>query len=200
MAAAPAGLHVGQAGAEAGGQPTGLGQQQQGGGLGDAEQLLGIDRDRIGQLQARHRLAMAPGETAHGSDRPIDVQPDALGAAEGRDRRQRVHRPPHRGARRGHHRQHGLACPAGRLQGFRQGGRLQAPVAIHGQAPQGRWRQAHHGQGLAQGDMGINAAKHQGPLVTGQASPLAGHHQGHQIAQAAATGQHPARPGAQAQG
>ena len=48
--------------------------------------------------------------------------------------------------------------------------------------------------------MGINAAQHLGPLVPGQAGPLAGHHQGHQIAQAAATSQHPPRPLTQAQG
>ena len=82
MAPAPAGFHIGQAGLKGLGQGLGLGQQQQGGGLGDAQHLLGIDRDRIGALQPGHPETVRWHQAKNGTDRPIHMQPQAAPGTE----------------------------------------------------------------------------------------------------------------------
>ena len=121
------------------------------------------------------------------------MQPDALRPAQGCDRCDRIDGAAHGGAGRGHHRQHRLSAVPGCRQTIGQASGIEATLTIHRHRPQRRGRQPHHRQRLGDRHMGIGAAEHQRVAAPLQASAVARHHQGHQVAERAAAGGYAAR-------
>ena len=111
MAAAPARLHVGQSGVKRLRQCLGAGQQQQGGRFGDSQQFLGIDRDRIGLLQASNPMAVGRHQAEHSPDSAIHMQPQAAPLANPSYRTEGVDCPPNSGASGGNYRDHWQPSP-----------------------------------------------------------------------------------------
>ena len=80
------------------------------------------------------------------------------------------------------------------LQGLLQQLGLHAPLVVNRQTLKPISGQSHHACGLEQGYMGIGAAEHHALLASPLRQAIAGHQEGHQIAEGAAGRQH-AAPG-----
>ena len=121
MATTPARLHVGQSGVEGLRQGLGASQQQQGGGFGDSQQFLGIDRDRIGSLQASNPMAVGRHQAKYGPDSAIHMQPLAAPLANPSYLAEGVDCPPNSGASGSDYRDHRQPSPLELIKLYFQG-------------------------------------------------------------------------------
>ena len=97
------GFHVGKTGGKSLEQTTFVAHQQQRRGLGDPQQFLGIQRDRISPVKTLHQPRRCGREGKHAADRCIHMQPDAVTGTQIRDQRQWIHSTTHGGSSGGHH-------------------------------------------------------------------------------------------------
>ena len=99
-------LHVGQGCGEGGSELLALANQQHRGGFADAQELLRIQANRIGQLQTSHSPAVLITEPAHSTNGGVHVKPNAELAAERSKLGQGIDGPLDGAASHTHHRQH----------------------------------------------------------------------------------------------
>ena len=168
-------------------KPGPIAQEQQRGGFGDAQQLLGIDGDRVGLIEAIHQLCKRLRQRKHPTDGSIHMHPDPLPSADGGDGRQGVNRTAHGGAGGGHHSQAWTSRGPQGLQRLFQCIGAERTIGSNRNGLQRIVGQAHHQGRFLQGDVGVLAAENHTIAGTGV---NASSHQGHQVAQGATAGQH----------
>ena len=178
-------VHVGQSRGEGGSQQGRIAQQQQGRCLGDAQQLLRIQRDGVGQGDSIHQGGCGPCKGKDATDGGIDMQPDVVTPADRRHGSERIHSPTHRGSCRGHNSDAGSALLLQIPQGLLQRLGRHATVVVNGQSLQSIAAKPHHPRGFQQGHVGISAADHHTLLTLLLRQAITGHQQAHEVAERA---------------